>query len=599
MIQLQIGSDFRIHRNESRWVSNVALWDKKAVHLKNLNFMNTKIISKVILTFIICVFSIYIYAQNEVNITVTSEQMQEFIGLAFSIHKAKDYFLPSNPTALNRLYKETFSGMNSITFWSYIENPTLRDQLITIAQSYGLKRIIVNTTGEPQTPEEHAINLFSEIKEYMESGYPVYGTTIMNKPNTDESDTKRVDPTFLTTAAKRLRFKLDSAGYDTVKIGGPSTIEWAPYMDPTLGGAAHGYSFVPGDNMNYLEAFLDDTAALNVLDAIDFQSYGWSINNQIQHIADSLGKELWITLAATDGYQNDNGDPILATISAANILANLNHGVSYWSHWVWDQLVNFSTGYPNTRMKYMQQIGRNIRPGAIVHRCLADESQPTVDMFWNYYDFDHPEIYIQPEIVAGAAVNADTTMTIAIVNLSGIHAQHFFSEYHADEAKVYTINLTIEDMAGFSSIPVYPVLCQNDGNISEELEKEIVNGNIELNLASKNMLVLNTGKLVAPPVSSQVYSSINGVSDITVYPNPFRDELMVSADINAGNIHLKIFNIQGQLVYQSNEQYYSGGRFEFKLNLSDLRDGIYICEISVKHQDDLNNYRIKIIKSAL
>jgi len=222
-----------------------------------------------------------------------------------------------------------------------------------------------------------------------------------------------------------------------------------------------------------------------------------------------------------------------------------------------------------------------------------------VDMFWNYYDFDHPEIYIQPEIVAGAAVNADTTMTIAIVNLSGIHAQHFFSEYHADEAKVYTINLTIEDMAGFSSIPVYPVLCQNDGNISEELEKEIVNGNIELNLASKNMLVLNTGKLVAPPVSSQVYSSINGVSDITVYPNPFRDELMVSADINAGNIHLKIFNIQGQLVYQSNEQYYSGGRFEFKLNLSDLRDGIYICEISVKHQDDLNNYRIKIIKSAL
>lgn len=558
--------------------------------------MKTKIISKVIFTCMICISSLEIDAQSEVNITVTSEQMQEFIGLAFSIHKAKDYFFPSNPDALDRLYRETFSGMNGITFWSYIENPNLRDQLITTAQSYGLKRIIVNPTGEPQTPEEHAINLFNEINEYMEAGYPVYGTTIMNKPNTDESDTKRVDPTFLTSAAKILRFKLDSAGYDTVKIGGPSTIEWAPYMDPTLGGAAHGYSFVPGDNMNYLQAFLDDTAALNVLDAIDYQSYGWSINNEIQHIADSLGKELWITLSATDGYQNDNGDPILATISAANLLANLNHGVSYWSHWVWDQLVNFTTGYPNTRMKYMQQIGRNIQPGAIVRRCIADESQPTPDMFWNYYDFDHPENYIQPEIVAGAAVNPDTTMTIAVVNLSGIHAQHFFSEYHADEAKIYTINLTIEEMTEFSSIKANPILCKNDGNTSEELEKEILNGNIEFNLASKDMLVLKTGKLVTPPVSNQFTISGTYNFAFTVYPNPFKDELTISADISSAKIKVNVFNVQGKLVYNGTEQYHPGGIFEFRLSLINQPAGIYIGEINIRNQNELNLYRIKMIK---
>lgn len=560
--------------------------------------MKSKIISIVILICIICVFSIEINAQSEVNITVTSEQMQEFLGLAFSIHKAKDYFLPSDPTVRNKLYEETFKGMNGITFWSYIENPTYRDQLIAIAQSYGMKRIIVNPTGEPQTPEEHAINMFNEIKEYMEAGYPVYGTTIMNKPNTDESDTKRVDPTFLTSAAKLIRFKLDSAGYDTVKIGGPSTIEWAPYMDPTLGGAAHGYSFVSGDNMNYLQAFLDDSAALNVLNAIDYQSYGWSINNDIQHIADSLGKELWVTLAATDGYNNNNGDPILATISAANILANLNHGVSYWSHWVWDQLVNLNTGYPNTRMKYMQQIGRNLQPGAIIRRCLADESQPTLDMFWNYYDFDHPENCIQPEIVAAAAMNPDTTMTIGVVNLSGIHAQHFFSEYHTDEVKLYSVNLTIEELSEFDQIPVLPVRCSNDGNVSEGTTLNMVNGNLNILLDSKELLVLRTGKIEAQPVSGRPIANIQDNVRFVSYPNPFSDIITIISDLESGSVSLRVFNIQGKLVYESSEQSHPGGRFEYRLNGEGLPDGIYIGEITVRNTGGANKYRIKIIKKG-
>jgi hypothetical protein len=295
---------------------------------------------------------------------------------------------------------------------------------------------------------------------------------------------------------------------------------------------------------------------------------------------------------------NNNGDPILATISAANILANLNHGVSYWSHWVWDQLVNFNTGYPNTRMKYMQQIGRNIHPGAIMRRCIADDSQPTYDMFWNYYDFSHPENYIQPEIVAAAAMNPDTTMTIGIVNLSGIHAQHFFSEYHADEAKLYTVHLTIEELSEFDQIPVLPIRCSNDGNISEGNTLNIINGNLNIMLASKELLVMKTGKVEAQPVSGKTMMNLQDNISFTSYPNPFSDVVSITSKLEPGSISLRLFNLQGVKVYESSEQSHPGGRFEYSLNGDGLSDGVYIGEIVVRGIKGVDVYRIKVIKKG-
>ena len=535
-------------------------------------------------------------AQKHVSIAVDSAEMQEILGLGFSIHKAKGYFLPADPNVFHKLYTETFAGMNAITFWSYIENPVERDRLITEGMKYGLKRVVANPTGEPQTPGEHAENVFNEIKEYMAAGYPVYGTTIMNKPNTDESGTLRQDPAFLTEAAKLIRHMLDSAGYGSVKIGGPSTIEWAPYIDPVGGGAAHGYSFQAGDNLAYLQAFLDDTAALKVLDAIDYQSYGWSIDNHIQHIADSLGKELWITLSATDGYQNNNGDPILATISAANILANLNHGVSYWTHWVWDQLSNFNTGEPNTRMKYMQQIGRNIPEGAVMRRCTADDSQPTPDMYWNYFDLDNPGNFIQPEIVAAASMNPDTTMTIAIVNLSGIRAQHFYSEYVPQEAALYQASLHVEDLVDFPSIQAVPVICNNEGNISEGTNMEFKNGDLDLSISSKDLLLLRTAKLMDPQTSGEGMFMASDHVHWNAYPNPFVDLASISAFLEACHVRIRIFNIQGKLVFDGPQHSHAGGKYEFTWNATDQPSGIYLTEIRINYQYENRLYRIKMLK---
>jgi hypothetical protein len=303
-----------------------------------------------------------------------------------------------------------------------------------------------------------------------------------------------------------------------------------------------------------------------------------------------------VTLAATDGNQNDNGDPILATISAANILANLNHGVSYWTHWVWDQLSNYNTGEPNTRMKYIQQIGRNMPEGAVMRRCTADDSQPTPDMFWNYFDLDNPDNFIQPEIVAAASMNPDTTMTIAVVNLAGVRAQHFYSELSPLDISAYQVSLQVKDMAEFSSIRATPITCSNNGNVSEGDPMEIIYGGIDFPIASRDLVVLRTGKLAETPSTSpgRLYSP----SDIAFasYPNPFIDETRITAELEACRIQVRIFNIQGKPVFKGIGELHPGGKYEFTWNAADQPSGIYISEISVTRQVETSIHRIKMLK---
>jgi hypothetical protein len=516
--------------------------------------------------------------QSSVSLTVSDQTMQEVIGLGFSIHRGKGSYLSSDPTVRQNLYQRSFDGFNSLVFWSYIENPTERDQIVAEAQQQGLEHIIVNTTGEPQTPEEHARNLFAEIHEYMTAGYPIYGTTLMNKPNTNESDTRRVAPTFLTAAAKMLRAKLDSAGYTSIKIGGPSTVEWAPYIDPTTGGASHGYGFEPGDNLTYLQAFLDDSAALAVLDAFDFQSYGWSMRDTVRQLAEQLGKEQWVTLAAIDGRNNNNGDPMLATAIAANLLSNLNHGVGSWNHWVWDQLFNFNNAQPNLRFRYLQAIGQYFDPGAVVRRVWADPSQPTPSMAWNYYDINSPANNLQPEVVAAAALNPDSTYTLAVINLSGIHAQHFLSDYYPNEAETFAITLQIDELLDVPGLVAYPLVCGNNGQFTEEIPLTIENGQISFNLGSKDMILLRTEKIPAPVTSDLASLTPPALS---LYPNPVQDRLHLRLPAGpADKLALQLYDYQGRLVGHLPAQAVGAAPSDLSWNLPpQLANGLYLVRL--------------------
>jgi hypothetical protein len=506
-------------------------------------------------------------AQDDFSIEVKNRQMQKFLGLGFTVHKGKAYFNPTNSSVKEKLYKGTFIGMNSVVFWSYVENPVDRDKFIKTGLQYGLKRVIVNTTGYPKTPMEHANTLLKEIKEYITAGIPVYGTTIMNKPNTDESDTYRQEYSFVPETAKLLRFKLDSAGFTNIKIGGPSTIEWHPYIDPVQNGAAHGYGFQEGDNMAYLNAIIKDTAALKIFDAFDFQSYGWSVSTQVQQLADSLGKDLWVTLAATDGKNNDNGDAVLCPISAANCLANLNHGVSSWNHWVWDQLVNFNTGESNLRMKYLQLIGNNFKEGATFRSAVAQQAKTPPDMQWNYFNLTNPSENIQPEIVAAAALNPDSSWSVAIVNLTGVHAQHFASVYVSGEAKILNGIIKIKELENAGLLHFSMNKLNMQGSLTTS-NKTADNGKIDISIGSGEIVVLHSEK-----TTTSALVNLDDLSEFNVFPNPASDKLYISTSLISAK--LEIFNIAGRKIVETT--FIPNGE---PVDISHFESGIYLVRIS-------------------
>lgn len=506
-----------------------------------------------------------------INITVTKDTMQHLRGLGFSIHRAKDYFLSTDPIKSDKIFNGTFPYFNSMVFWSYIEEPLLRDQLINKAKNHGLKYIIVNPTGYPKTSDEHALNTFKEIDEYMKSGYPIYGTTLMNKPNTDESDTYRQDPKFLTQCTKRLRFMLDSAGYKQIKIGGPSTIEWSPYIDPTKTGAAHGYSFQTGDNKKYLQAFLDDKDALKALDAIDFQSYGWSISEETQHLADSLGKELWVTLSATDGKNNKNFDWILGPISSANLLSNLNHGVVTWNYWVWDQLIGFTPNAdPSPRMQFLKLIGGNLKENALFRKCKIDSSEPTPDMFWNFYDMVNPSMNKQPEIVAASAQNPDSTHVFIIQSLSGIQAQHFNSQYLIANAKDKHVRVTMEEMSQVPGLIFNVTKIDKSLNLITNLKDTMYNGTMDIFLKNTELIVFKSAEKFTP-VSTHVLFAEK--SDFTIYPNPSNGNINLKS--NSSNTNYLIYHSNGQIIKTGKTK---GGIVE-NIDLTNYPKGFYIIKV--------------------
>ena len=75
----------------------------------------------------------------------------------------------------------------------------------------------------------------------------------------------------------------------------------------------------------------------------------------------------------------------------------------------------------------------------------------------------------------------------------------------------------------------------------------------------------------------------NQASNIKVFPNPFTDEIQIQGASVSGFV---VRNIQGQTVYKNLD----GESFDNKINLSNLKDGIYFLELNIN-----NNVLVKKI----
>ena len=91
------------------------------------------------------------------------------------------------------------------------------------------------------------------------------------------------------------------------------------------------------------------------------------------------------------------------------------------------------------------------------------------------------------------------------------------------------------------------------------------------------------------PIQDEIQYALD---DIEVYPNPFEHQLTIEYNnAKAGNYSVKLYNVVGKLVYRE-PLYLTEGKSQFRLSLPDLKEGIYMLQIS----NGRNSNAFKLIK---
>jgi hypothetical protein len=93
-------------------------------------------------------------------------------------------------------------------------------------------------------------------------------------------------------------------------------------------------------------------------------------------------------------------------------------------------------------------------------------------------------------------------------------------------------------------------------------------------------------------LASPLFNSIPAseiISNIEISPNPFRNEIsVVLPSINKEKFNIKLYNIQGNCVYESSIKNSSAS-----LHLDMIPSGIYILELQTNHQKSIRKKLIK------
>ena len=71
-----------------------------------------------------------------------------------------------------------------------------------------------------------------------------------------------------------------------------------------------------------------------------------------------------------------------------------------------------------------------------------------------------------------------------------------------------------------------------------------------------------------PPIAAE---------QIHIFPNPNRNRFHIQAELEVENVNLRLYNVQGELVYTKQVK----GRFSEKVSTKDLAVGVYLLEVEV------------------
>lgn len=103
--------------------------------------------------------------------------------------------------------------------------------------------------------------------------------------------------------------------------------------------------------------------------------------------------------------------------------------------------------------------------------------------------------------------------------------------------------------------------------------------------------VTASSNAITVPVQVSV-SSINGIEDIALYPNPNKGSFTIKGKVNSARATVEIINAVGQTVY-SKEITTTNGKLYEEINAGNVPDGIYLLRVNADEQQ--NNLRFRII----
>jgi hypothetical protein len=428
----------------------------------------------------------HVSAAGSMTVTATAERMQTVEGFGLNVIRHPSYvkYNEENRRALARtLWKE--GHFNCLRLWdqrswrgqtdsvpiardmqAYVESHIIGDAL-----DNGVNFVVLETNGCGAV-QSHTGYYANKVRDLKANGIMINGIGFRNKPNTTGSSGRcRWSPAEVVEGVKLLRKKLDSLGCADVKIVAPETVEWFPRPSDSH---AEKYNYEPGDDSLYLSALVKDPEAIRSIAAFGTQTYGKGITAWMQDLARPFNKGYWVTICALDpqvigvdtvpapgdsmnkskGPDLNYLDSLIAPVTAAQCLSDLNHGMTRWFGWAWSNYIDIDDSQSirvKPRYYFMQTVAGGFDPGALMRRCVRRPASPGADMHFNAGQ--------EPSVVVAAGRNPDSTVCIALVNLRGVHAQHYASVYDPATAASCTVAVVVDEVSGKDSVPFVVKRC--------------------------------------------------------------------------------------------------------------------------------------------
>lgn len=544
----------------------------------------------------LCIFSLLIISQQAISqndsltITVSTERSHQLRAIGFN-ENVGSFDEQDVRTAIRE------SRFNSLAFWGPsifvdksgdfmwtadriddVESLTMTTQMQNLAEwcvEEGLDHIELLATYESLSMPEVAKIYAKLARKIVDMNIPLTAVSTGNKINTGhgftDSGTQRRHPDSVALCTKLMRQELDQAGLTDIRVFGPSIVEWHPRLWD-MGGDK--YDFEDGDTALYLNALVEDEDAMNALFAFDENSYGRSIGNWEYELAKTHDKEFWISLHATDSYGNNWWTDLVAPVSAGNLLSNLNHGASLWNYWVLRDLLG------TYRFSYLSNISQHFDRNGWIHRCMSDH--PGLPTPWMRFNYNHKEDGTntgdQPDIIATAIENPDSSWTVGVVNLSGLLTQHKAVEFEQSLSRTYEVTIQIPSLQDTGRVQF--ALHKNNATKTIQSGDTIMlnNGEMHFTLEPKALYVLRSAKILPDDTTGMNNITTGQNSPVTVYPTVSTGSytLAFSNDVQ-DPVRVKVYSIMGELIYDA--QHNTGNKAI--INLGSHPKGIYLLHTNL------------------